>query len=189
MFGFGLSFKTSGLDLDRKIWQSPYLWSTAVLVFLDNQATNLDTILKPEGVFAQDLHRNVCFILRLKTQIRLNACDWYFNRIHLLRDFEYVIIHTQNSTAHMSLESFTLKVFSTTTKYSLLNVGQKAMNLLINVPWKRPEHLLLVSHKHCLQIWSQPEVALTVFSSLRVYVHFTRLNRNRLYCVEVFSAC
>jgi len=27
MVGLGLSFKNSGLDLDRKIWQSAHLWS------------------------------------------------------------------------------------------------------------------------------------------------------------------
>jgi len=26
MVGLGLSFKKSGLDLDRKIWQSAHLW-------------------------------------------------------------------------------------------------------------------------------------------------------------------
>jgi len=27
MVGLGISFKNSGLDLDRKIWQSVHLWS------------------------------------------------------------------------------------------------------------------------------------------------------------------
>jgi len=30
MVGLGLSFKNSGLDLDRKIWQSAHLWTTRV---------------------------------------------------------------------------------------------------------------------------------------------------------------
>jgi len=32
MVGFGLSFRNSGLDLDRKIWQSAHLCSSGGLV-------------------------------------------------------------------------------------------------------------------------------------------------------------
>jgi len=34
MIGLGLIFKSSGLDLDRKIWQSAHLWFECVFFVL-----------------------------------------------------------------------------------------------------------------------------------------------------------